>query len=326
MSATPTIRASVFTPILAKLQNDGVKTQDLLATHGLLSDHLADPYAVAPLARYLAFFEDAAKLSRTQCFGALLATAVTPGDLGPTGLLFSISPTILDAIGRLTRSISAIQGATSCGITETEDEIVWSYQLSSPKLWPRRQDSEFTLSVCCQIIRLSFARSWNPLEVHLEHPQPDNTAALSRVFRAPLKFGQSSNRLIIRKEDARRVYRPEDHALKMVLEHHIEDLAHKEAGLQTIRDRVCSLIATNLGYRRISITTLAHDLDMAPRTLQRRLQQEGTSLRHLIEQQRRELAGHFTETTLRKRDIADTLGYADATVFWRARQRWLKTD
>ena len=324
MSEKATIRASVLLPILAQIENAGLRVDVLLARHGILRSQISDPYAMVSLARYISLFEDAALLSATPYLGALLGTKVTPGDLGPTGVLFSISPSIFDALNRLNRHVSAIQGATSSGLQEVGDNYVWSYQLSSSKLWPRRQDSEFTLSVSCQLIRLSFSRSWRPVEVHFEHPEPPNTSVLEKVFRAPLKFGQASNRLLLIKADAQRTYRSEDPALVAVLEHHIEELAEKQGDPQSLRDRVRSLIATNLGYGKITIATVADDLGLAPRTLQRRLQEDGTSLREIIQIYRSELAEKQLGAKLKKVSIADTLGYADSTVLWRARRRWAK--
>lgn len=326
LPAAATIRASVLIPIIDQIEKTGLRIEPLLARHGIVRSQISDPYAMVPISRYIEFFEDAAKSSGSPLMGALMGTGITPGDLGPTGVLFSISPNIREAIHRLTRYLSAIQGATSTGLQEFDGDYVWSYQISSPALWPRRQDSEFTLSVCCQLIRLCFSRNWHPLEVQFEHPEPPDTAGLAKIFRAPLKFGQSSNRLVISRTDAQKIYRSEDPALVAVLEHHIAELAALSSAPQSLPERVRALIGANLGYRKIRIADVAKDLGIAPRTLQRRLMEEGTSLREIVEDYRRELAEKQIRARVNKRKIADTLGYADSTVFWRARQRWSKND
>ncbi|MCM2293934.1 AraC family transcriptional regulator [Allorhizobium sp. BGMRC 0089] len=326
LSGAATIRASVLIPIIDRLEKTGMRTEPLLARHGIARGQISDPYAMVPISRYIGFFEEAAKTSGSPLLGALMGTGITPGDLGPTGVLFSISPNIREAIHRLTRYVSAIQGATSTGLQEFDGDYVWSYQISSPSLWPRRQDSEFTLSVCCQLIRLCFSRHWRPLEVQFEHPEPPDTAGLTKIFRAPLKFGQSSNRLVISRTDAQKIYRSEDPALVAVLEHHITELAALSSAPQSLPERVRALIGANLGYRKIRIADVAKDLGLAPRTLQRRLMLEGTSLREIVEDYRRELAEKQVRARLSKRKIADTLGYADSTVFWRARRRWHEKD
>lgn len=324
--ASATIRASVIIPIIDQLERTGMRTEPLLDRHGIIRSQISDPYAMVPISRYLALFEDAANASGNAHMGAMMGISLTPGDLGPTGVLFSISPNIREAIHRLTRYLSAIQGATSTGLQEFDGDYVWSYQLSSPVLWPRRQDSEFTLSACCQLIRLCFSRHWHPLEVQFEHPEPPDTSVLAKIFRAPLKFGQPTNRLVISRTDAQKIYRSEDPALVAVLEHHIVELAALISEPQSLPERVRALIGANLGYRKIKIADVAKDLGIAPRTLQRRLMQDGTSLREIVEAYRRELAEQQIRAKLNKKKIADTLGYADSTVFWRARQRWDQKD
>ncbi|SOC83052.1 AraC-type DNA-binding protein [Ensifer adhaerens] len=326
LQASATIRASVLIPIIDQLEKTGMRTEPLLDRHGIIRSQISDPYAMVPISRYIEFFEDAASTSGSPLMGALMGTGITPGDLGPTGVLFSISPNILEAIHRLTRYLSAIQGATSTGLQEFDGDYVWSYQISSPALWPRRQDSEFTLSVSCQLIRLCFSRNWRPLEVQFEHPEPPDSAGLAKIFRAPLKFGQPSNRLVISRTDAQKIYRSEDPALVAVLEHHIAELAALSSAPQSLPERVRALIGANLGYRKIRIADVARDLGLAPRTLQRRLMLEGTSLREIVEDYRRELAEKQIRARLNKRKIADTLGYADSTVFWRARKRWTRDE
>lgn len=322
LPASATIRASVLIPIIDQLEKAGQRIEPLLARHGIVRSQISDPYAMVPISRYIEFFEDAAKSSGSSLMGAMMGNSFTPGDLGPTGVLFSISPNIQEAIHRLTRYLSAIQGATSTGLQEFDGEYVWSYQISVPALWPRRQDSEFTLSACCQLIRLCFSRNWRPLEVQFEHPEPSDMGALAKIFRAPLKFGQSSNRLVISRTDAQRTYRSEDPALVAVLERHIAELTALSSEPQSLSERVRALIGSNLGYRKIKISDVAKDLSIAQRSLQRRLMQEGTSVRKIVEDYRRELAEKQIRAKLNKRKIADTLGYADSTVLWRARQRW----
>jgi len=72
-----------------------------------------------------------------------------------------------------------------------------------------------------------------------------------------------------------------------------------------------------------ALDRLASSIGMSPRTLQRRLRQEGTSYAAIIEQLRRGMAA----TLLRDRDLAVyevgyLLGYSDSGSFHRAFRRW----
>jgi hypothetical protein len=59
-SITPTIRANLLVPILDALSAQGHDTVALLRRHGLPFAHPIDPYQLISLARYVAFFEQAA--------------------------------------------------------------------------------------------------------------------------------------------------------------------------------------------------------------------------------------------------------------------------
>ncbi len=51
MPAIPSIRASVLTPIVARLDSVNGTGDMLLAAHGILRSQLGDPYALVPMAR-----------------------------------------------------------------------------------------------------------------------------------------------------------------------------------------------------------------------------------------------------------------------------------
>lgn len=72
-----------------------------------------------------------------------------------------------------------------------------------------------------------------------------------------------------------------------------------------------------------SLEEIAGEFSMQPRTLNRRLQAEGTTFRELINEARFEVACQLLKGTgMRIADIALALGYANASGFSRSFQRW----
>lgn len=320
--AIASIRASVLAPLVEQIDRRSGKTDLLLATHGILRSQLDDPYAMIPMARYVAIFEDAALITEEPALGARLGTLFKPSDIGPIGVLFSISGTIRIGFERLAKYVNTVQSATSSGIFEEDGNLVWSYRLEDPKMWPRRQDSEFSLVASCQLVRSCFAKSWKPLEVHFEHIAPRDRSVLERIFRCPLKFGETANRIIVEGRDANRLYRQEDPALSAVLEHHVAELVGKTAAPESTREQVLGLIGIYLGHKPITLTAIAAELRVSVRTLQRRLAEEGTSLRSLVQETRSTITKTQLDAHVQKSRIAEVLGYADSTVLWRARRGW----
>lgn len=72
-----------------------------------------------------------------------------------------------------------------------------------------------------------------------------------------------------------------------------------------------------------SLEEVSEALSIAPRALRRKLEEEGTSYRQLVEEARRQLAEQLLRSTEMKLDeIAVHLGYADTASFTRAFRRW----
>lgn len=70
-------------------------------------------------------------------------------------------------------------------------------------------------------------------------------------------------------------------------------------------------------------TDLAAALAMHERTLQRRLKAEGTSFEVIRDDVRRELAqAYLAQRNIPLAHVAEMLGYAEASAFTRACQRW----
>lgn len=327
MPAFASIRASVLIPLVQEIDRKSGKTDLLLASHGILRSQLADPYAVLPMARYVALFEDAAVIAAEPSFGAIMGIGFKPADIGPIGMLFALSPTIRSAFERLSRYVNAVQGATSSGVFEENGDFVWSYRLVDPSMWPRRQDSEFTIAASCQLVRACFRRGWRPIQIHLEHQAPRDITSLVRIYGAPILFGQSSNRIIISKMEADRVHRAEDKSLIDILLRHIADLLDRPRSEAILTEKVRALIGIYLGHRPITITGFADELQMSPRSLQRKLAEEGTSLRLLVRDYRQTLVAlHLNgDKAGSMSEIARIAGYADNTVLWRARRSWNET-
>lgn len=283
----------------------------------------SDPYALIPLAQYVEHFERAATVLANPNLGLQVAMRLRPADLGPVGVLFSISPSIRTGLARLAEDGAILQDGTHCSLFEVGGDLVWTYRLSDSTIWPRRQDAEFSLAAVCQLIRQSFSPTWHPIEVHLEHGEVKEPSMLQKLFRAPVLFHQSANRLVMSRDEAMIRHRPEDAGLVAILARHIADLGAQHHHAPTLVDRVRRIVSLTLGQRPVTLDSVAAELRMSARSLQRYLSEEGTSLRALVQEHRVETAQMLLERTdMPLSQVALTLGYADGTVFWRAYRSW----
>jgi AraC-like DNA-binding protein len=71
------------------------------------------------------------------------------------------------------------------------------------------------------------------------------------------------------------------------------------------------------------VAAVARALATSDRSLQRRLQEEGTSFRGVVDDARRELAvGYLGDRRMTVAEVAYLLGYSEASAFVRAFKRW----
>lgn len=72
---------------------------------------------------------------------------------------------------------------------------------------------------------------------------------------------------------------------------------------------------------------LARDLKMSPRTLRRRLQEEGRTSQGVLDELRMYVAvKYLRDTALTIEDIADAVGFSDGASFRHAFHRWTQTS
>lgn len=319
------IRASALIPMLNFATSSGDAASQSMSRHGFDHSLLNDPYRVVSLAHYVGLFEDLSKETGEPNLGLKLGMRIRPADMGPMGVLFSLSPTMRDGFGRLCTYVRALQGGTYSSFFDVADNMIWTYRLADMGLWPRRQDAEYTMAAVCQLVRSCFAADWRPVEVHFEHEEEADKALLHRVFRAPVLYGQTANRFVVAREDANRIFRSEDGGLVAILERHIADLMGETPDIaeETLSERVRALVAMNLGQRAVDLASVARELGMSPRSLQRQLLAEGTSMRDVIRSHRVQLASRqLGQKRARIAEVAESLGYADGTVLWRAYKKW----
>lgn len=325
----PTIRVNVLAGIVMELRSQGAAVDRLLRKHLGYAGGFVDPYERIPLAQFVSFLEDAAQALKDPLLGAKLGARLRMEDLGPIGLFFLASANLRTALDRLRDFFPVLQSATRVELDARRAMPEYIYQILNLSIWPRRQDAELTLSATCSAIRSMLGKHWCPVEVHFEHDRAarDATeldAALFEIFRAPVLFNQPANRLVLNPDDLVKPLAVCGEGMAPHLERHLRDLMRtEETSFDSCASQVSHIISKRLGRSGLEVQSIAEEMSVSPRTLQRRLAEEGTSLRDLVRRHR----SHMVDKLLKDRktkitSIAHDVGYSDATTFSRAFKRW----
>jgi AraC-like DNA-binding protein len=149
-----------------------------------------------------------------------------------------------------------------------------------------------------------------PRAVALRRPRPKDPARWARFFAAPVTFGHPSTKIRLPSAAL---------ALPLVTASpEVQELLTSERGAQSTVDAVRAFVRDH-PERTWSLAAVAAALAIPPRTLQRRLSAEGSSLREVILAARLELARELLATSMMDiATIARSVGFKHPAAFTRA--------
>ncbi len=179
----------------------------------------------------------------------------------------------------------------------------------------------FELAFWVQVARIATRERINPLSVHvtLELPEPEVYQAF---FGASLEPGEF-NGLTFSAEDATKPFLTVNEAMWSMFEPELNKRLKDLTPEAPFRERVRACLIEILASGQTSMEDVASRLAVSNRTLQRRLQAEGTSFQQVLDDLREELARHYLTTSdYSGGQIAFLLGYEEPNSFYRAFRAW----
>jgi AraC-like DNA-binding protein len=171
-------------------------------------------------------------------------------------------------------------------------------------------------------------RGWFTPPVHmpvvaaeLSYAEPDEFPALSSVLAFPIHFDRAGTTIHLNRDILSVDIDHQGAELNMLFLHRCEaEMARLQStGEESLESRVRSLIYQALQGGVPTQADIAGQLHLSPRTMNRRLSEQGTSFIALLTQCRMSLARELlTDEDLSVQEIAYRLGYAQPNSFYRA--------
>ncbi|MBZ4416530.1 AraC family transcriptional regulator ligand-binding domain-containing protein [Myxococcus sp. RHST-1-4] len=189
-----------------------------------------------------------------------------------------------------------------------------------------RHLAEVALAQFATGVRFLTGEDVRPLRVRFVHPAPEDTREHEAVFGGPLEFGAPANDIEFSQEDARRPFVHADALLNAMFERQARHALERLPQPTTASERVREEVRRTLSGGDFSFAAVARALRLPPRTLQRRLADEGQSYASIVESLRRELAEAYLRRRMSIAEVSFLLGYAEPAAFHRAFKRWWGTS
>jgi AraC-like DNA-binding protein len=135
-------------------------------------------------------------------------------------------------------------------------------------------------------------------------------------------FGADHTQLVLPAAALAIGLRSADPQLLAILTRAAGDLAAKGVEAPTVTAQVARALRDELRSDRSTIEHAAKRLGLTPRSLQRRLKDEGTAFQVVREDVRRQLAERYLADRLSLAEISFLLGFSEPSAFFRAFKRW----
>lgn len=310
------VRAAALTGYFAVAEELQLDTVPLLRRTGLPRAMLDNPEQMLPARPVIRLLEESAAASGCLTFGLRMAERRGLADLGMVSLLIAHQSTLRDALSVLTQFRNRINTNLALRIEEFDGMVLLRENFVFDPPFPSRQADDLALGVLDQLCRSVAGAAWQPVAISFPYEPPPlaERAVYQRLFSGPLEFGSDFEGILISQGELDRPNPRSDPALA----DHARNLVNAmiDPGERSIVQEVEQAIQLLMPAGRASIASVADSLGVTVRTLQRRLDDEGTQFSDLLDRVRvREVSRYLSQRRLRLTDIADLLGYSSLSAF-----------
>jgi AraC-like DNA-binding protein len=304
-----------------KMEELGLNPAAVLRRAALPQSYADQPRVLLKTEELFALWRAVSEVSSNPAIGLLLGAENKTERFTPVGLAALSSENFGAAIDRMAR-----YKQLTCPeeIRQEKDGEEWSIAFR----WLLADEMEPPVLLECafawvlSIARHGTGTRLSPLRVEFVEPR-SHTKTIERHFGCPVVCGTPRNAIVFRVSDTQTPFVTRNAELLAMLAPQFEEELKQENGDENFTERVRVAIQQKLTGRRPTIDDIADALHISPRTLQRRLQDEGSNFQRVLDEARHQLARHYLHNSvLELNEAAYLLGYEDGNSFVRAFRTW----
>jgi AraC-like DNA-binding protein len=306
------------------MQERGFDPASVLRGSGISPDSLDDPHCLVEISAFFRVVDNVVRLSADSGIGLDMGLAREVSDFRILGYAAMVCRSVRqsvqdywfrygDAMGMMARIALSERDAR----TEAGDIVVAHHSSSTYRF--------FVEEALCVLLKVGGQVSGaRPHFESLEftYPQPSYGARYKELFACPMRFGAERTRVVLSRGWLDQPLKTTDPELLHLYQQNLEQLKQEiEAGSST--SARLRQVFLKLGGRIPPLELAARALEFSPRTLRRRLQQEGLSYRGVVDTFRLDLAVEGLKGgALTTKQLGDQVGFDDVNAFRRAFKKW----
>jgi AraC-like DNA-binding protein len=280
-----------------------------------------DPDTRVPVRVVQQFLSAALAITQDQELGLRAAGYIDAGDHDVLEYAASSASTWGEALGVVFRYIRLLSDTSDFSLEITGEQAVMRLDSRLPLL---RAALDFQIASVLVAAQYWVAELPRTGQVWFPYPKPASTHMHEQLFgQRVLRFEAPFAAFAFDRTLLDTPLSTADPKLHSVLRRQAEQMLRELPSTEGLSDRVRKLVMELLASGNINSTHVAERLKMSRRTLIRRLEQEGTTYKDILEDARRRMAeNHLVTTDLTIHELAFLLGYSETAPFSRAFKRW----
>ncbi len=308
--------------ILAAADSLGIDPQKILSELNLSLDLDQNLPAYLSLDQTQDIWSKAENLSGHDYFGLRMGQRVRPAYFHAVSYVAMTSRNLLEALKSFVHYLPLISEGAVLEVSFDEGQV-WLQFTPTPdnKLFSRHQHE----SVMALLVAFS---EWliggdviKPLKVYFPHDPGPDMGEYVRVFDLVPNFNMPFTGILFPADTLKKTLLESDVGLNVLHKAHADQLLALHLNTSW-KVKVIQIIVT-AGHFNFNREHVAKKLNISTRTLQRRLQEEGTSFLEVIDEQRKQKAQEWICKSQKSlKEVALDLGFSESSTFYRACHRW----
>lgn len=253
-------------------------------------------------------------------FGIAYAELIQPASLCGLGLAWITSDTLKDSIKRLVRFQHSITTSGDFIFNELDD--CYQIILQSKLKHPVDVSIDASVATLFQMCRITYGPGLKVIRVCISHPEPESFEKFNEFFGVKVEFDAPDTQIFFSKNSFERKLASSNPDLarmndQVVIEY-LKQFDKKNLSMQ-VRAHIIEELNNGVPHQE----KIASDLNMSLRNLQRKLKQEGSSFKIILDETRSELSKQYLRGSNRSIiEVGFLLGFSEPSNFARAFRRW----
>ena len=319
----PTLSARHAVYVRDRLIDQQADPEAIFALAGFRLPEDPEKHEPIPVAVFAHILEVCAQELNDPYFGLHIVRYFHFESSGIMTLTLLCASTVYEALQVLCRYEKFVDSGNDVVMNIGPDSFSLTFSLLDPTDSVKDQLNEYLLCLLLQLLRTSTGKSITPVKVSLRHSQTRDESELADFFGVRPCYDADHNRIIFENHILQYRQITAHHLLHGILAKALQSLFHYSGEPQDMLSVVCREILGHSSVDGLSVNSVAARLSMSPRSLRRRLAEEGHTFQDAKQHIRETRAKYFlTSTTLSLAEIAVELGYSENSAFSRAFKSW----